>query len=1085
VETKLDIAWVLLCAALVFAMQAGFLCLESGLTRSKNSIHVALKNLTDFAISVLIFWGSSFAVMFGPSLAGWVGTSPLAPSFGLHDPEGTAFFVFQAMFCGTAVTIVSGAVAERMHFRGYLLVVVLMSAVIYSLFGHWAWNGMPGGPLTGWLGRNGYYDFAGSSVVHCVGGWVSLAAMLVIGPRLGRFAEDGTVRRIQGSNLPVAMLGALLLWFGWFGFNGGSALAMTDQVPHILSNTMLAGSSGMVMAILVGYWLYGYPHVGFAINGSLAGLVAITASCNAVSSFAAVVIGAVGAAVMVAGTLMLERWKIDDVVGAVATHAGAGTWGVVAVALFGQPEVLGTGLDYEGQLLIQLAGAGTCFAWAFGLSYLVLKITNRFTPLRVSAEAERTGLNYTEHNETTELLELFRAMSDQAERGDITIRLPVEPNTEVGQIASHYNGVLEALQHALARTQMIVQGAMDGIVMFARDGLIERLNPSAELLFGYREAEVIGKPVSMLVGIHGQGRLPSLVPGEAATGIQELVGRRRDRGDFPVEAVVTAVGEGNQGFFAAMFRDITTRKQAERALLEAKDAAEAANQMKSNFLASMSHELRTPLNAIIGYSEMLIEDVDEQQPQTASDLHKIRQAGKHLLSLINDVLDLSKIEAGRLDLFLESFDLAKLVRETEVLIQPLAQAQANQLEIRVAADATDMHADETRVRQCLSNLLSNACKFTREGRVTLEIDLVGAGDGQAVRFRVTDTGIGITPAQQTKLFEAFVQADASTTRKYGGTGLGLAISQRFCRAMGGEISVQSEHGRGSTFTMLVPRRVVQRPLDVAPRERLSSVPMAIAPERRGTVLVIDDDGAVRELIERFLRREGFEVATASGGEEGLEMAARLKPVAITLDVVMPGMDGWAVLRKLQDDDRLAGIPVIMVTMTDDMGKGFALGATDFLTKPVERARLLTILDRVRAQGRVGNVLVVEDDPSSVEVLTRLLQREQCEVRTAGNGIHALRSVAEQAPDLILLDLMMPEMNGFELVTELRRNPAWRPIPIVVVTAKELTREDRAHLDGHVERIFRKGAIERDEFLREVRDLLNALPLTSGRGGSDG
>jgi CheY-like chemotaxis protein len=352
---------------------------------------------------------------------------------------------------------------------------------------------------------------------------------------------------------------------------------------------------------------------------------------------------------------------------------------------------------------------------------------------------------------------------------------------------------------------------------------------------------------------------------------------------------------------------------------------------------------------------------------------------------------------------------------------------------------------------------------------------------------VSDTGIGITPQQQTRLFEAFVQADASTTRKYGGTGLGLAISQRFCQAMGGEISVQSEFGRGSTFTMLIPRRVVQRPLDVAPRPagRVSSVPVASRPGRRGTVLVVDDDSAVLELIERFLRREGFDVLTATSGAQGLEMAARLKPDAITLDVVMPGMDGWGVLRKLQEDDRLARIPVIMVTMTDDMGKGFALGATDFLTKPVERARLLTILDRVRAQGRVGSVLVVEDDPSSVEVLTRLLERENCEVRTAGNGLHALRSVAERAPDLILLDLMMPEMNGFELVTALRRNPDWRPIPIVVVTAKELTREDREHLDGHVERIFRKGAIERDELLREIRDLLDALPAAGGRGGSYG
>ena len=1080
--TELDIAWVLVCSALVFSMQAGFLCLESGLTRSKNNINVALKNLTDFGLSVVIFWFVGWALMFGVSQGGWFGSGGLMPAVGRGNGGEATFFLFQVMFCGTSVTIVSGAVAERMRFVGYLIVVALQSGLLYTVFGHWAWAGVAMQDPQGWLAARGFVDFAGSSVVHALGGWVSLAGVLVLGARSGRFAADGTVRRIPGSSGPLALLGVLILWFGWFGFNGGSTLAMDERVAPVLANTLLAGSAGMVTGLALSFVLRGYADVGFIANGTLAGLVAITAGCHAVSSPAALLIGVVAAFVMVALDRLLERLRIDDVVGAVPVHVGGGVWGTLAVGLFGEPEYLGTGLSRVDQLGVQLLGSAACFVWGFGLSYLVLKGINRLIPLRVDAEAERIGLNVAEHAESTELVDLFTAMNDQAARGDITNRLPVEPFTEVGQIAAHHNLVLDALERAVARTQRIIETAMDGIVTFRPNTLlVEHMNPAAMSMFGYeRDARLHGRSIEALIGPTASTSLTDVLPrtsspdGKAtARSPQELLGLRADGSEFPMEVVITEVAEGASSFLTGTFRDITQRKAAERTLLAAKEAAESANRMKSQFLANMSHELRTPLNAILGYSEMLHEDaVATKQAALAGDLEKIRGAGSHLLQVINDVLDLSKIEAGKIDLVLEWIDVQELADDVVMTLSPLLSRNQNTFSVQLDPAVPRIYADATRVRQCLLNLLGNASKFAHGKAVALETKQELRGGEPFIVFSVRDSGIGMTPAQMESLFQAFTQADASTTRKFGGTGLGLAISQRFCKMMGGLIRVESTHGVGSTFKMELPCSVAASRSSFPPprtAERRPSLPPP--PGTRGTVLAIDDDPTVLELLQRFLSKQGFHVATADSGAEGLQQAAELRPNVITLDVVMPGMDGWMVLRSLKASPTLASIPVILLTMTDDAGKGFALGAEDFLTKPIDRARLLAILERVKPMERDAHILVVEDDPDSREVLVRMLEREGYRPATAANGREALARVAERTPAVILLDLMMPEMNGFEFITELRSDPTKRAIPIVVVTAKELSDEDRERLRGHVDQVFRKGAFAREELLHELSDLL--------------
>jgi len=391
VQSHADYVWTLVAAALVFFMQAGFAMVETGFTRAKNAINILMKNLMDFSVGSLGFWAVGFGLMFGATSTGWFGTSGffLSDYVPGQDPWVLAFWMFQVVFCATAATIVSGAMAERTRFSSYLIYSLVVSTVIYPIFGSWAWGGLYNGG--GWLEGLGFIDFAGSTVVHSVGGWIGLAGAVVLGPRLGKYSADGQARAIPGHNLPLAALGVFILWLGWFGFNPGSTTAANKEISWIFVNTNLAAATGSVLAMIVSWLKFGKPEISMSLNGALAGLVAITAPCYNVTPTSAIIIGAVAGVLVVMSVLFFERLRIDDPVGAVSVHGVCGAWGTLAAGLF---NVEGFSLSVVG---VQLLGIVVCFIWAFGLGFIMFKIIEKTVGLRVSPEEESDGLDFSEH----------------------------------------------------------------------------------------------------------------------------------------------------------------------------------------------------------------------------------------------------------------------------------------------------------------------------------------------------------------------------------------------------------------------------------------------------------------------------------------------------------------------------------------------------------------------------------------------------------------------------------------------------------------------------------------------------------------
>jgi len=538
-----------------------------------------------------------------------------------------------------------------------------------------------------------------------------------------------------------------------------------------------------------------------------------------------------------------------------------------------------------------------------------------------------------------------------------------------------------------------------------------------------------------------------------------LVVRRKQPGEFPkttVELLQTFAAQSVLAFQnARLFSEIEKKSQQ----------LETANQHKSQFLANMSHELRTPLNAIIGYSEILQEDVaDLGRDNLVPDLRKIEGAGRHLLSLINDILDLSKVEAGRMDIFLEDVEIVPLLEEVRAIIVPLAEKNGNAVEYRAADNLGSMRTDRTKLKQSLLNILSNANKFTENGRVTLVTERIENGQ-TAVRFAISDTGIGMSEEQLGRLFQAFTQAETTTSQKYGGTGLGLVITRNFCQLLGGDVTVASKPGEGSTFTITLPDRPTTQP-----EVKSTDAPQIAGEVHATTVLVVDDDPAARDLLTANLKGAGYRFIHAASGTEALNLARMVRPDAITLDVLMPKPDGWDVLTALKADAQLRDIPVVMVTVLSERGIGLSLGAVEVLTKPVDRAQLSALMHRLLR--REGPVLLVEDDAGARELICQSIEKMGLAVAEVFNGRQAMTWLgAHPAPAMILLDLVMPEMDGFEVLDALAARADWRDIPVIVITAKQLTAAERERLLRQAQKIISKGAASRLDIAAAVGEAL--------------
>jgi adenylate cyclase len=667
--------------------------------------------------------------------------------------------------------------------------------------------------------------------------------------------------------------------------------------------------------------------------------------------------------------------------------------------------------------------------------------------------------------------------------GDLRANLPNPGPDELGRMAQALHVFRDTAVEieernlrdiAEARTRLLdaIESISEGFALFDQtDHLILCNNRYRQMLVGTGAAFEPGAAYAALLHQAAHSGRVSAASGREAEWVFKAMNRDDGHGEELIagrwlQLTEHRVSGGGKVIITA---DITALKERQHLLELARDKAMDATRTKSQFLANMSHELRTPLNAIIGLTDMMREDAEEADDENLTELveplSRVHSAGKHLLGLINEILDLSKIEAGKIDIAPEDIDIATMVRDVLVTAKTLADRNNNVMSAECEPDLGTLHADPMRLRQICLNLLSNACKFTESGTITVNARIVASAGGLLLVLSVQDTGIGMSEEQLGRMFQEFSQADASTSRKYGGTGLGLAISRKLARMMGGDIEVTSELGVGTCFTLTLPKGLA------AVNETNIEQAFALARNSEGPVLVIDDELSARQIIERILKKEGIETVIATNAREGLQKAHEVRPCLITLDVMMPDLDGWWVLRHLKEDPELANIPVIMISIFEEQNRAFTLGASDYVTKPVDPARLRAALQKFGAKSTRKTGLIVDDDADARALMARVLNDQGWEVVEAENGIEGLKALDEYAPDIVLLDLAMPEMDGFGFMAALRERQISPRPAVLVVTAADLTEQDRQRLDGGVMAFLTKSESIREDITSALRGAL--------------
>ena len=1099
---NLDQLWVMICTAQVLLMQAGFCLLESGAARTKHSISVAIKNLVDFCISIIVFWLVGFGVMYA------IPTIVLFPGSGGGESWSSSlfsFFLYQAVFCGTATTLIGGAVAERVRFRGYLLINILVSGLIYPIVGQWVWGGLWDDDHTGWLQSIGFIDYAGATVVHSVGAWVALAALAVLGPRIGRFGKKR--RRINASSLPSVVLGTLVLWFGWIGFNGGAGLAFDDKVPGIICNTLLAGAAGGVVALVWGSFRKVDHIVAIVANGVVSGLVSVTAACHLITPQAAIVIAAVGAILCTECVGWLERMKIDDVVGAVPAHGLPGVWGTLSVALFGSPALWQNGNGFWQQLSVQAIGCGVVMCWAFGVSLVILFLANRWLPLRATARNEYIGLNVAEHHANSDLRDLLTEMARHRRDRDFKRRVSIVPNTEVGQIAAEYNRVLDQVRDEMSsrlevqgQFKDVVQRASEGIFQTDANGTLQHANPALASLLGFDSSQALLAHCQRHPGLFLQRNdnarlLNELDDSDRVQDFRTTI-QSGDQGERTVSINARLVRDhyGDLQSYEGTVVDITERLRAETLTIE-KEQAEAASHAKSEFLAGMSHEMRTPLNGVIAMLDMIDDNALEQRQKKY--LGIAQSSATTLLAIINDVLDLSKVESGQLEIESVPLSIEAIINDTVSMQAHASLAKGLQIDAFIDQSIPDsLVGDPLRLRQITLNLVNNAVKFTDFGHIRVDVQYDSAR--HVLTLRVSDTGVGISVEQKHRIFQPFVQAEAGTSRNFGGTGLGLSICLKLIDAMGGQIDCHSLPGQGSTFVVNLPMRTSTQILP-----RAAEVRLALDSLQPRNVLLLSHDDLHATVVRRYLEQWGFAIQQPKADESIEQTVAAL---AGCVEVVL------ADATRLSANDRTAiqrlGTDVPIVTWgLSPHSPDLTDSAPGSLDPPIRRLELAKALNAGSIVGQVAakdislsrqtvswdgrRVLVIDDNEVNTIVASELCKAMGFQVDVAYGGLQAIDLARHAVYDMILIDCQMPVLDGYETTKRLRlmheadelRLSPHAALRIVAVTAEAVLGQRERCLSAGMDAMLPKP-ISRQSLTEMFRRVLPGAELPDAPSNTD-